>query len=327
MAPRGFRILLAALQVAAAVPAAAQTPADLAGWWLAIDDTLPGLSGKTGEALEELVVVTPDGVAEDRLVRFRHPSVPDCAKAKPCSDAPVVRRARLGLAGGTLTLSEPAESPPVGLAPALSAAVLTGTPSWTVALASSNRLMTLRAGDITRILVKVDANRFQRLRAGLMTARLPAEKHWRCYLANATVGDAAFAPLRKGKHAAPKYLADYLRIASYRQSLAAMAARPTADDPDPARRALAGVAVEALLVERFKDVDVPRTAADARRYRAQGLFIDRRATGASPQEANIIAMAVNGGQAVTVAATGAEFAALVRVTTGDADAKRLLCRE
>jgi hypothetical protein len=118
-----------------------------------------------------------------------------------------------------------------------------------------------------------------------------------------------------------------LRIASYRSSLAAMGAQPTADDPDSGRRALAGVTVETLLVERFKDVDTPRTAADARRYRAQGVFIDQRARGVSPQEANVVASALNGGSPVTVAATGGELSALMRVATRDTETKRLFCAE
>ena len=156
---------------------------------------------------------------------------------------------------------------------------------------------------------------------------MPADKHWRCFLANATAADAAFAPLRKGKHTAPGFLADYLRIASYRSSLAGMGALSTADDPDPDRRALAGAPVEMLMVERFKDVDTPRTAADARRYRAQAAFIDQRAKSVSPQEANVVASALNGGMPVTVAATGSEFSALVRVASRDAEAKRLFCAE
>jgi hypothetical protein len=81
------------------------------------------------------------------------------------------------------------------------------------------------------------------------------------------------------------------------------------------------------MVERFKDVDMPRTAADARRYRAQGVFIDQRARNVSPQEANVVASALNGGAPVTVFATAAEFSALNRVTTRDSEAKRLFCVE
>jgi len=167
----------------------------------------------------------------------------------------------------------------------------------------------------------------RRLRAGLMTAGLPAQTHWRCFLANATAGDAAFAPLRTGRHAVPAFLNDYLRLASYRSSLGAMGALATADDPNADRRKLASLTVETLMVERFKDVDTPRAAADARRYRAQAAFIDQRAKGVSPQEANVVASALNGGPPVTVAATGAEFSALMRVATRDAEAKRLFCAE
>jgi hypothetical protein len=313
--------------ISAAAPALALTPRDLAGWWLAIDGVFSAAADKSGSAAEELLVLTADGAVEDRAVFFRHPSAFVCAKSKLCSDAPLVSRARLTIEGDKLAFAERAPAAADGIEPALAAAALTATPSWTATLSAGNSLMTLRAGDATRILAKVDPDRLRRLRAGLMTAGLPAEKHWRCFLANATASDAAFAPLRKGKHVAPPFLADYLRIASYRSALGAMGALPTADDPDADRRALAGAKVETLLVERFKDVDTPRTAADARRYRAQGAFIDQRARNASPQEANVVASGLNGGAPVTVFATAPEFSALNRVTTRDSEAKRLFCVE
>ena len=311
--------------VTAAAPAVALTPRDLAGWWLAIDGVFPALQDKSGSVLEELLIMTADGAVDDRAMSFRHASAFVCAKSKLCSDAPLMARARLTIDGDKLAFAE--RTPADGVAPELAAAALTATPSWTVALSAGNALLTSRADGVSRSFARIDPDRLRRLRAGLMTAALPAEKHWRCFLANATASDPAFAPLRKGKHTAAGFLADYLRIASYRSSLAAMGALSTADDPDPARRALANAPVETLLVERFKDVDTPRTAADARRYRAQAEFIDQRAKNVSPQEANVIAGGLNGGVPVTVAATGPEFSALARVASRDADAKRLFCAE
>jgi hypothetical protein len=327
MAKHFLHAICVATCVSAAAPAVALTPRDLAGWWLAIDGVFPALEDKSGSVLEELLVVAADGAVEDRALSFRHASAFVCAKSKLCSDAPLMARARLTIEGDRLAFADrmPAEADSVS--PALATAALTATPSWTVTLSAGNALMTLRAGGVGRSLARIDPERLRRLRAGLMTAGLPADKHWRCFLANATASDAAFAPLRKGKHAAPGFLADYLRIASYRSSLAAMGSLSTADDPDPDRRALAGAPVETLLVERFKDVDTPRTAADARRYRAQAAFIDQRAKHVSPQEANVIAGGLNAGVPVTVAATGAEFSALARVAGRDAETKRLFCAE
>jgi hypothetical protein len=309
MARHFLHAVFVASCVANAALAAALTPSDIAGWWLSLDGELPA----------ELLVVTADGAVENRRIQFRLISAADCAKSKLCSDAPLEIRSRLTIEGDKLQFGGHRSadgSPPI-----------TEAPNWTAALSAGNRLMTFRTGDLMRTAARIEPDRLRRLRAGLMTAGLPAEKHWRCFLANATAGDAAFAPLRKGQHAPPAFLADYLRIASLRSSLAAMGAQPTADDPDSGRRALAGVTVETLLVERFKDVDTPRTAADARRYRAQAVFIDQRARAVSPQEANVVASALNGGTPVTVAATGAEFSALMRVATRDAEVKRLFCAE
>ena len=310
--------------VSAAAPAVALTPRDLAGWWLAVDGVFHALD-KSGAVSEELLVIAADGAVEDRAMSFRHASPFVCAKSKLCSDAPLMARARLTVDGDKLAFADRTSAD--GVAPELAAAALTATPSWTVALSAGNAFMTLRAGGVSRSLARIDPDRLRRLRAGLMTAGLPADKHWRCFLANATAADAAFAPLRKGKHAAPPFLADYLRIASYRSSLAGMGALSTADDPDAERRALASAPVETLMVERFKDVDTPRTAADARRYRAQAAFIDQRAKNVSPQEANVIAGGLNGGVPVTVFATGPEYSALARVASRDGDAKRLFCAE
>jgi hypothetical protein len=309
-----------------AAPAAALTPRDLAGWWLAIDDVFPALGEKIAVATDELLVIAPNGSVEDRVMFFRHPSAFVCAKSKLCSDAPVMARAGLAIDGDKLSFADRMAAGD-GAPSELAAAALTATPSWTVALSAGNSLMTLRAGEVTRMLAKVAPERLKQLRAGMMTSALPAEKHWRCFLANATASDAAFAPLRKSKHAPPPFLADYLRVASYRSSLAAMGSLPTADDPDADRRALAAAPVETLLVERFKDVDTPRTAADARRYRAQVEFINQRIRNVSPQEANVVASGMNGGMPVSVFATGPEYAALARVTNRDADTKRLFCAE
>jgi hypothetical protein len=296
--------------ISAVAPAMALAPGDLAGWWLAVDGN---------ESPRELLIVAADGAVEYRVIQFQQISVPDCAQSKQCSDTPLIARGRMTAAADKLEFAGREAGAPDG--------PLTATLSWPIAASAGNRVMTLGAGSTARTLVRIEPDRLRRLRAGLMTASLPADKHWRCFVANATAADAAFAPLRKGKYAAPAFLNDYLRIASYRSSLAALGALPTADDPDADRRKLAGLPFEVLMAERFKDVDVPRTAADARRYRAQANFIEQRSRAVSPQQANVVAMATNGGTPVTVAATGAEYSALMRVVTRDPEAKRLFCVE
>jgi hypothetical protein len=305
-------------------PAPASSARDLAGWWLAIDDVFPS-SWANSEPQEELLVVTPAGTIENRAMWFRRVSASECATDKLCSDAPLIASGSLNVTGDKIEISARAPVSTDSVHRSFVAAALTARPDWQVTLSHNNHLLALRSGGVTRMLVRIDPDRLRRLRAGLMVASLSPDKHWRCFLTNATAGESAYESLRKSKHAAPKFLPDYLRIASLRESLAAMGARPTADDPDPVRRTLASTPVETLMVESFKDVGAPAAATDARRYRAQGAFIDQRARGASPQEANIVATALNGGVPVTVVASAPEYSALSRVMARDADTRQLFC--
>jgi hypothetical protein len=308
MAKHFFRAVCAAAWISVSAPPVALTPDGLVGWWLSLDGEFPATFW-----------VVAGGMIEVRSIQFGLVSPAECAKLKRCSDAPLTSAARLTIKGNELHLSESRIADRGQPLPTMRA----GT--WTAVLSASNRLMTLRDGNQQTMLVKVEPDRLRRLRAGLMMSGLPADKHWRCFLANATAADPAFAPLRKTKRATPAFLNDYLRVASYRSSLATMGAQPTADDVEAERRALVGV--ETLMLERFKDIEPPRTAADVRRYRAQVAFIDQRSRGVSPQEANVVATALNGGSPVTVAATGAEFSALMRVAMRSAEAKQLFCAE
>ena len=57
-------------------------------------------------AMEELLVISPDGRAANRMMTFNPPNPVTCVDAGYCSDAPLVATARLTLKGDLLTVRE-----------------------------------------------------------------------------------------------------------------------------------------------------------------------------------------------------------------------------
>ena len=96
-------ILLAAGQ---AKTAQAVEMRDIAGWWLAIDDTFPK-HWKTGAMtpMEEVLQINPDGRVTDRVMNFWAGSHRACLENKVCSDVPQVATARVRVSGDKLSFS------------------------------------------------------------------------------------------------------------------------------------------------------------------------------------------------------------------------------
>jgi hypothetical protein len=207
----------------AAGPSRALETRDLAGWWVAIDDTFPSL-WKSGDIviMEELLIVEPDGGAQNRMMGFWIPNASDCRQGYACSDAPVIATARLVLKGDVLSVTDRADTSQVidspKRDPLIRRRAVTASPAWTAT--HSNGLLILRAvtTNATRAFARIEPSRLRRLRAGMMIGSISASRHWRCFLANATAGEPAFAPLRTGRHAAPAFLDDHLRAASLRMT-------------------------------------------------------------------------------------------------------------
>jgi hypothetical protein len=312
-------LLVACLSLLAA-PAQALEPRDLAGWWIAVDPLFPRLV-ESGEvvSMEELLVVDAEGSAESRLMRFAEPDATECTERKFCSNAPVAARARLGVSGQTLTVAERDETDSAldgrpAIDRAIRKLVVTATPSWAASLDADGRLLVLRSNlaATTRTLVKVDPMRLRRLRAGLMMLELSAAQHWRCLLANATAGDPAFAVIRTGQHAAPDFLDDFLKAASYGSALADAAVIPVADDPDPVQRQRAAVRLDPIMTETFPDIRLPASTAEREALRTRFEAFRARTRGE--------------GAAVPFPISDAEFAAFVRARAGDAETRKLFCR-
>jgi hypothetical protein len=270
-------------------------------------------------SMEELLIVDAEGRAESRLMRFAEPDATECSARKFCSNAPVAARARLGVSGQTLTVTEREETDSAldgrpAIDRAIRKLVVMGTPSWSASLEVGGRLLVLRSNlaATTRMLVKVDPVRLRRLRAGLMMLELSAVQHWRCLLANATAADPAFAVLRTGQHAAPDFLDDFLKAASYGAALADAAVSPVPDDPDPVQRQRAAVRLDPIMTETFPDIRPPANTAEREALRTRFEAFRARTRGE--------------GAAVQFPLGDAEFAAFARARAGDAETRKLFCR-
>jgi len=184
-----------------------------------------------------------------------------------------------------------------------------------------------RAGLPTRA-PGIDPDRLRRLRAGLRVSALAPAKHWRCFLANATARESAFAPLRKERKtisAPPDFLARYLKVASYLAAIESRLATPTADDPSKKQRDLIGHATEELMIENFDDVKVPASLADKKLLQARHEYLLRRG-----KAVNVLDKTVANRPAISakkVPLREADILGFAKALSDDPAAKKLFCRE
>jgi hypothetical protein len=292
---------LAMVAMVIALPAAqALQVRDLAGWWIAIDDTFPKLWQREAiSPMEEVLQINPDGRVHNRVMNFWAGSPQACLDNKVCSDLPLIGVAQLRLNGGRISFAEAAPSKArldIGGGDAIiRREAIAATTEWTFKLEGER--MTLRSPDAgkVRVLVRIDPDRLRRLHAGMRVSMWPAAEHWRCFLANATAGDSAFAPLRNGRrHAAPAFLDRYLKLASYIGALQSTIALPAIDESDSERRKLLGAPTEELLVQHYDELLRPPTADDRARLESVLTAIYRHAR------------AINAASAAAAAATQAK---------------------
>jgi hypothetical protein len=300
--------------------------------------------------MEEVLVINADGRFEDRMMNFFSGTAQACAQKRVCADMVLLAQGRLRFAGDTVSIGERG-APPNRLDtqktdPIIRRAAMSSTASWSIA--ADGGLMTLRSGNTTRTFAKVEPRRLQRLRAGMRAAGLPPEKHWRCFLANATAQQPAFAALRndttgtvspsvgglfnfggaRASATAPAaaskpadWLERYLRAASYLMTLDARSKFPIIEDA--ASRPFIGHEPEQLLVEEFPGLVPPATLADMQRVKGQIAAIEGRVRDKMKEFAG-------GGPApggARTALSDAEITAFAFAASEDPDAKRMFCRE
>ena len=333
-APKVLASLLLLLPVQ---PVIAVEARDLIGWWIAIDRLFPQFYETEGIVpMEELLIVGSDGRVENRFMMFFGPDADLChGKKVHCSDAPISARARIAVAGDQLTFTESVKSdnliddrPEMDFV--LRFLTVTSTRSWTLSREVDGRLLVLRpnllntsrliANIPTRTFAKIDPDRLRRLRAlphatDFFSASFSVTKHWRCFLANATANDPAFASLRDRPRAVPAFLDDAAKAASYFVPLdEARHAWVRGEQTATGLRNPADVPVERFLIAQFPDISMPSTEAEKEPLRKRMLDMILRLRGET------VGTGVH-------PLTDRELTALARASGDDPEAKRLFCRD
>ena len=344
IAPLTFLVLTAA----GSASAQSSVPSHLAGWWIAVDNVAfpPLWRDGTIVPMEELLIIESDGRFENRMMGFYGIDPGYCAKENLCSDAPLIATGRLALSGSTratgtgqtfesgnkLLLSDISTAANRIDSPRgdsiIRARSVSATSAWMVEgrVDVDDGMLLLRraAGEEPRAFVKIAPEKLRRLRAGIMVSNLSALQHWRCYLASATGGEVRLMPLRNDKPMLPA-VRDYIAAAHYYLTALTYAGRPMADDPDPAQRRLAGVALEDLMTGSLAKLPQPRTVQERREVKAVARYLTVVVKGEQPEAAKAMMAREFPGVPLRQDLTEPEILALTTYLRGGADRNRLFC--
>jgi hypothetical protein len=289
-------------------------------------------------AMEELLIIDDGGRFENRMMGFLAADPEECSGSRRCSDAPLIATGRFTLArrpaGLDVTLSiedyravdNLLDTPAVD--PVIRAAAVSSTRLWPVSrIDTAEGVLVLHkgSGHETRTFFRIEPDRLRRLRAGLREAELSASQHWRCWIAAAT-GAARPSPGLRAAAVLPPAIDSYIRIASYVQTADAQVRRRTADDPDPAQRKFADVAVEALLNERFDSLPPPKTTSDRRHAAFVASYLRLVAEGKTPDAATAELRRYDPQFQPPKEFSTSEVAALALARSDSAEAKGLFCK-
>ena len=253
---------------------------ELAGWWIAIDGTFPKLWAQHGLApVEEILFINPDGRVQNRVLNFWAGTPQACVERNVCSDLPIATAARLRIGGDRLSFtgltSSDARLDANGNDAPIRRELVTTTADWTVT-AEQDRIALRAAAGKLRVLARIEPERLRRIYAGMRASGFSAAETWRCYLANATARDNAFAPLRVGRSTTtPEFLDHYLDVATYVVAIRSAIGSVAIDESDPERSKLLAPGNEVFLVQQTDDILMPPFTEERERLTAVLSYVER----------------------------------------------------
>jgi hypothetical protein len=253
---------------------------ELAGWWIAIDETFPKLWAQHDLApIEEILFINPDGRVRNRVLNFWAGSPQACVERNVCSDLPIATAARLQIGGQRLSFtgltSSDVRLDANGNDVPIRRELVTATADWTVTADRDRITLRTNAGKL-RVLARIEPDRMRRIYAGMRASGLPVAETWRCYLANATARDSAFAPLRAGRSTTtPEFLDRYLDLATYLVAIRSAMDSVAIDEPDPERNKLLAPGTEEFLVQQSEDILTPPSNEGRERLTAVLSYVER----------------------------------------------------
>jgi hypothetical protein len=236
----GFVVLLAC-SVGSRVSRALEV-AELAGWWIAVDDALPKLWMQGAIApTEEILQIAPDGRVANRIMNLQVQDA--CSESKVCSDLAPIATAQAQTSGNHLNFTnvEPSNVRLDSVAGTLliRQEAVTSVSDWTVTVERGRLRLRSAVPDKVRNFVRIDPDRLRSIYAGFLLSKKPAKESWRCFFANATAGDPGFALLHKNRsYRRPEFVDRYLKMAAYIVAIRSALASNTATDNNDRQQVL-----------------------------------------------------------------------------------------
>lgn len=336
LAPAAYvsALALAAFTAAAPIAASAEdpTPADLAGWWLAIDEVQPEFwQAHPVVPAEELLVIDASGRADTRMMVFTPVHPGPCDQRGACSDAPRLQHADFAVTGDLLTFKPPTKDDEVHVLTnvvALRPIVVTSAPAWLARLSGGGVMLFLQQPNESgaRAFARIDPVELGRIRAAYQNIPAADSFAWRCFLAHATAGDPAFLPLYRGESPPPAWFPAFLKAASYVEAVDTTANKPPPSMTDALMKAWSEAPLETILIEKFPDTAFPKTAAETNTLYLKSLYLQARLDGMDDAAARASIADKAKGETITLAISEEEAATLAKAKTDPEIRKMNACQ-
>ena len=323
--------LAAGLAISPAAIAEAVTPANLAGWWLAIDGVQPAFwAAEIVTPTEELLILDASGRADTRLMSFNPVDPGMCVMHGACSDAPLLQHTTFAVADDLLTFQPPVADDEVHIltkVAALRPTAVTSAPAWLMRLSAGGKILYLAQpnGSAARAFARIDPIAFGRIRAGFEQTGHLIIDDWRCFVAHATVGDTAFLPLQHGESPPPAWFPAFLKAASYFAAVATAYNKPPPDMTDKLMQKWSAAPLGTFLIEPFPDTNFPQTTAESDTLSLKYAYLAARADGLDDAAARAKIADRANGETIELSISEEEAATLARAKTDPEMLRMLAC--